>query len=614
MAITGQTTTNQPTPVVLPRKAGTALHAQLLRVTASGGDVDQVRAGYRQVVRDYTSASCVVHLQHDEHGQFTLARLQHEGDLAHDGTDEILSIAGLAIARGSTQVKSLANQSQLICAPVSLPGNVGEVLLAIIAADITNLHSALFSLELAANYQRIWARGNVAVANQWKLNSLAAIVEMVSNVEQQNSLDAAANVLANDAAKFLGAARVAIATWEGDRLQLRAISGLNDFDQNSETVSLFREALAESSLHDGQCNWPPADNKSCALLAHKSLSKQLNFKSVITSQLVSVDGSRVGAWLFADNSDLFSGERFQNFVRAASPRVACATEIVQRSQRPLLKRVKATIGETVGPRKGKAVLAALALTIGIMLLPLHYRVRCQCVIEPVARQFAVAPFDGMVEEGLVEPGDIVSSGALLARMEGRELKWELSSVQAKRGQAQKKREIKLSERDVPQVLISQLEVEELDAQIDVLRHRTSNLEIKAPVDGVVLSGSLEKGQAAPVVTGDVLYEIGPLDQLRIEIEVPADEVAQISEGQLVKIWIDGFETEPIDAELKQIQPRSELRHDQNVFIAKVTLANADKKLRPGMRGSARITGPRHPLIWNLFHKPWEYLVSRLTWW
>ncbi len=616
MAITGQPTTTTTPPIVLPRKAGASLHAQLLRVTASGHDADQVRGDLRRVIKDYTNATCVFHLQQDQYGEFGANGCDAEGDLeASEKTVNILlSVATLAVTRGTTQVKALDNQSQVVCAPVSVAGGPGEILAAVIATDVTNVHSALFALELAASYQRFWARGNIAVANNWKLNSLAAIVELVSNIEQQTSVDAAAITLVNDVAKFLGCSRVALATGDVDDLQLRAISGLNNFDQNSETVALIREALAESRFHDGLSVWPAVDNKRSALLAHKALASQLNLKSVLTAELKNVDGNTMGVWLFADNGDAISGDRFRNFIRAASPRVASALQILQRSEQGIVARGKQRLFGLFADRKGKATLAAFALLLGIMLLPVPYRVRCQCVIEPIARRFAVAPFDGMVEEGLVEPGDVVSAGSLLARMEGRELKWELSAAAAKRGQAQKKREIELTERNVPQVLIAQLEVEELDAQIDVLRYRTEHLEVKAPVDGVVLSGLLEKGQAAPVGTGEVLYEIGPLGELRVEIEVPASEVANVAAGQTVKIWINGFESEPIVATIQQLQPRSELRHDQNVFIAKLDIQNPGKSLRPGMRGTARISGPRRPLVWNLFHKPWEFIVSRLTWW
>lgn len=617
MPVTGSSTSSAAAPVVVPRQASDGLHAHYLRVVASGTEADQVRADLRRVVKDITGAASVAHLYCDEEGQFSFDRINAEGDipLTDKTASQLLSTAAMALHRGATQVKSLPEGSQIICAPVSAPGTTGEVLAAFVVFEVTNFHSALFAVELAADYQRFWARGNVAVANQWKLNSLAAIVELVSCIEQQPSVDAAASTLASDIAKHLGCARVALATAEGNNLRVRAISGLTDFDKNSESVGLFREALAECMLRDQLRTWPPEDNDDrSGLLAHKALARQLHFQSLLSSPLRKIDGETIGAWLFADSGDLVSGGQFRNFVRAASPRVASAIDVVQRGERGILARVKEKITGIVSNKKGKLALAALALSVGIMMLPVPYRIRCQCVVEPVSRRLAVAPFDGMVDEALVEPGDLVTRGGLLARMDGRELRWELSAAQAQRGQVDKKREIELAERNIPDVLISQLEREELDAKIDVLRYRAAHLDVTAPVAGVVLSGSLERGQASPVQTGDVLYEIGPLDKVRIEIEVPAEDVAQIAAGQQVKIWISGLETNAIAAQIQQLQPRSELRHDDNVFIAKVDVENAGKLLRPGMRGSARITGSPRPLAWNLFHKPWQYAVSRLTWW
>ena len=66
-------------------------------------------------------------------------------------------------------------------------------------------------------------------------------------------------------------------------------------------------------------------------------------------------------------------------------------------------------------------------------------------------------------------------------------------------------------------------------------------------------------------------------------------------------------------ELLSIHPRSEIKDDQNVFIAEVRMQNLDDTLRPGMNGQARITTARHALIWNLFHKPVESVLTWLGW-
>ena len=594
------------------------LHAQLLRVTSGTDDPDHVRADVRRIIKDATSASVTVHLLPDGDGRFAVSSERAEGSFPNgEICTQIQETGSLSIARNATQIKRVEDGGQqIVCVPIHGAGAQPEVLGAVLTSKLSNLHSALFTLELAASYQRLWARGHVAAANQWKLNSLAAIVELVTHIEQQESFEGAINVATNSVAKFLGCARVAFAelTPRGG-MRLRDISGFDGFDETSETSRAYREALAETQLHCDMVRWPasPAGQRS-ALLAHTTLGQLCHFRSICSATLQTPEGEIVGAWLLADSDELATDERFGNFVRAASPRIASALAVSRKRHQPLVRRAYESAASFARSNSARIVLLACILIVGLLLLPVPYRIRCRCSVEPNSRRYAVAPFGGIVEETGVEPGDVVAAGDLLARMDGREILWDLSAAEAERSQAVKQRDVDLAEREVTKVLISQFETERLDAKIDVLQFRRDNLDVRSAIDGVVLSGSLEKSQSAPVDVGQVLYEIGPLDDLKVEIEVPDIDVAQVQEGQCVKVWIDGLEGVPIEAIIDRIAPRSEVRNDRNVFIAKVALANPDLRFRPGMRGSARISGPLRPLAWNVFHKPWDFVVSRLTWW
>ena len=129
-----------------------------------------------------------------------------------------------------------------------------------------------------------------------------------------------------------------------------------------------------------------------------------------------------------------------------------------------------------------------------------------------------------------------------------------------------------------------------------------------------MSGSLERSEAASVRKGEVLFEIGPTDQMRVEIAIPAEDISQVRPGNNVKIWIEGREEIPLTAEIKSIHPRSETRDAKNVFIAKIEFENEDNQFRPGMKGTVRIDGERRSLGWSMFHKSFNYVRSHLTWW
>jgi multidrug efflux pump subunit AcrA (membrane-fusion protein) len=232
----------------------------------------------------------------------------------------------------------------------------------------------------------------------------------------------------------------------------------------------------------------------------------------------------------------------------------------------------------------------------------------------VSRRFAVAPFDGLVVSGFVEPGDFVRRDQVLAEIDGRSIRWELSGVVAERHQSLRQREIELAEGNIPETFLAELENERLTSQERILKFKRDHLEIRSPTDGVVLSGSLERSVAASVTTGETLFEIAPLHPMKVEVAIPDDEIAQVKLGSPVSIWIEGQEESPIKGKITRIHPRSETRDADNVFIAEVEHGNEEENLRPGMKGSVRIDCDKQPLAWCVFHKPVNYLRSRLTWW
>ena len=101
---------------------------------------------------------------------------------------------------------------------------------------------------------------------------------------------------------------------------------------------------------------------------------------------------------------------------------------------------------------------------------------------------------------------------------------------------------------------------------------------------------------------------------KIEIAIPADDASQVKKGHPVTVWIEGQEDRPLESVIERIHPRSEIRDALNIFVAELRFENPEETLRPGMKGVVRIDAEKRSLGWSLFHKPINYLRSRLTWW
>ncbi len=89
--------------------------------------------------------------------------------------------------------------------------------------------------------------------------------------------------------------------------------------------------------------------------------------------------------------------------------------------------------------------------------------------------------------------------------------------------------------------------------------------------------------------------------------MPAEDYFNIKSGQAVTVSFDGFVGENFEGTILRIRPRSEVRDGKNVFVAEVEVQNFDFRLRPGIQGFATITGDKHSIAWNTFHKAWESL-------
>ena len=95
-----------------------------------------------------------------------------------------------------------------------------------------------------------------------------------------------------------------------------------------------------------------------------------------------------------------------------------------------------------------------------------------------------APQAGKIVDRLAEPGDIVSEGQLLARMDGREVRLKLAEIAAEMHRAGKQRDSHQARHQVPEAVMAELEIERLEASSKLLQLREDGLEVASPIAGV----------------------------------------------------------------------------------------------------------------------------------
>jgi multidrug efflux pump subunit AcrA (membrane-fusion protein) len=148
--------------------------------------------------------------------------------------------------------------------------------------------------------------------------------------------------------------------------------------------------------------------------------------------------------------------------------------------------------------------------------------------------------------------------------------------------------------------------DQAQAEVDITKQRLTQMEIKAPLTGVVVFQSnyaLGSVNSTPFKVGDNVYsgmnlgEIPDMTSLLIDVKVEEIDRGRIAVGNDVRILVDALPELAIQAKLTAISPMMELGLEQPItrsFRAYAAVAKADPRLRPGMNGGMDIVVNRIP--------------------
>jgi HlyD family secretion protein len=97
------------------------------------------------------------------------------------------------------------------------------------------------------------------------------------------------------------------------------------------------------------------------------------------------------------------------------------------------------------------------------------------------------------------------------------------------------------------------ELAEARASLEQARRDRERAEIKSPVDGVILRRAVSSRRVLPA--GELLLEVGRLEDLEVEAEVLSQEAVDISPGDRVEIIVPTVRHEPLSGTVSRVEPQ-----------------------------------------------------------
>ncbi|GAB3508361.1 efflux RND transporter periplasmic adaptor subunit [Pseudoxanthomonas daejeonensis] len=230
---------------------------------------------------------------------------------------------------------------------------------------------------------------------------------------------------------------------------------------------------------------------------------------------------------------------------------------------------------------------------------------------------------GQVTEILVDFNDRVTRGQVLARIDPKTYEAQIAqgnaqvaSARASLSQAQAtqrnaaldyQRKAELVQRQLvarsdvdlakaaldqanAQVASAQAQIQQQAAATQTTRVNLDRTVIRSPVDGVVLTRSIEPGQtvAASLQAPELFTIAEDLAQMKIELAVDEADIGQVETGQGVSFTVDAFPDRQFRGEVQQVRLAATTSNNVVTYPVVVAVDNSDGTLLPGLTVNAEI--------------------------
>ena len=240
---------------------------------------------------------------------------------------------------------------------------------------------------------------------------------------------------------------------------------------------------------------------------------------------------------------------------------------------------------------------------------IHTSITATGTIEPVTSVTVGTQVSGIVAKLYVDYNSIVKKGQVIAELDKTNLISELNTAKANLASSQStatyqqanynryktlydKGLVSADEFENAQ-LSYQKAREDVNAKRESVRKAETNLgyaTITSPIDGVVLSKSVEEGQtvAASFNTPELFKIAQDLTDMRVIADIDEADIGGVKEGQRVSFTVDVFPDDHFEGRVTQVRQQATTESNVVTYEVVISAPNEDLKLMPGLTASVTI--------------------------
>ena len=200
---------------------------------------------------------------------------------------------------------------------------------------------------------------------------------------------------------------------------------------------------------------------------------------------------------------------------------------------------------------------------------------------------------GVVKRMLVNEGQSVGRGQLIAEMDDTQARNLLAGAEAQMNQANDALERYKMLHDngsLPEVqwVEIQSKVAQAKSQLEIAKKNLADCRLVAPVGGIVGSKMIKAGETA--LPSQAVVTILDISSVKVKVSIPEAEIGDITATTPTRIKVDAANKEVSGGRIEKGVQADALTHTYDI---KVNVANADRQLLPGMVANVQFVAVPH---------------------
>lgn len=230
-------------------------------------------------------------------------------------------------------------------------------------------------------------------------------------------------------------------------------------------------------------------------------------------------------------------------------------------------------------------------------------------IEPVTSVTVGTQVSGIVSMLYVDYNSVVKKGQVIAELDKTNLMSQLNSAKTQLATAQsqlnyqttnfnryktlyQKGLVAADDFDSAKLSYTQAKEQVAAAKEEVQRAQTNlgYATITSPIDGIVLSKSVEEGQtvAASFSTPELFTIAQDLTNMQVVADVDEADIGDVKEGERVSFTVDAYPDDTFEGTVKQVRQEATTTNNVVTYEVVISAPNADLKLKPGLTANVTI--------------------------